>query len=122
MLDMYTHTTSPLNDTLHDHYKPYQQEPSLIIPLHHPITTFPSNYYHYDYQILLIFTANHSNYNNIPNNQYLKGSTSTWLELMILDMVILATSVTLVKDPLVQWLTTLPLYLSIRGFQVYKQG
>jgi len=56
MLNTYTHTTSPSNDTPHDHYKPYQQETLA----HHPTiptTTFllqqlslrpPNTTIHYD--------------------------------------------------------------------------
>jgi len=96
-------------------------KPSLIIPPFLPPHSF-SNNYHYDHQIPPFITTNQpqSLRHNIPNNQYLKGSTPTQLELTTLGMAILATLVTLVKDPLVQRLTTLPLYLSIRGFQVHK--
>ena len=81
-----------------------------------PTTTFPSQITnHYD-------QPTHRHYDtNVPNHQYLKGSTLTRLELTTLGMAISATSVTLVQDPLVQRLTTIPLYLTIIGSQVHKQ-
>ena len=99
------------------------RNPSLIIPPFLPPHSF-SNNYHYDHRIPPFVTTNQpqSLQHNVPNNQYQKGSTPTRLELTTLGTAILATSVTPVKDPLVQRLTTLPLYLSIRGFQVHKQG
>ena len=81
-----------------------------------PTTTFPSqttNHYN---------QPTHHHYNtNVPNHQYLKGSTPTRLELMTLGTATSATSVTPVQDPLVQRLTTIPLYLTIIGSQVHKQ-
>ena len=116
MLNTHMHIVSPSNNTSNNHHKPYQPYPGK------PLPSSSSQPPHSLSQTINLYNQpTHHHYNtNIPHHRYLKGSTPTRLELTSLDMVISATSVTLVRDPLVQQLTMIPLYLTIIGSQVHK--